>query len=144
MTTEPENAASRTWCTALAASIRGDTAEAASMMSADITRDDRRQIGAPPVTGRTEMLESDRAGLEVLRPKQSHVDVLDVRGERLALTRTRLVTEEDFLFEFLGVAELNEDGRIAVAVYFDTEDEDAALAELDHRAAVLDDDVSTE
>jgi hypothetical protein len=61
--------------------------------------------------------------------------VLDVRGERLALFRVSVATAdvgpgapED---EVLGLYGLDEEGHIKLAVWFDLEDIDAAVAELD-------------
>ena len=61
--------------------------------------------------------------------------VIAVRGERLALTRIELGTDDVSPGapheEFLGLWGLDEDGRIALQVFFDIDDLDAALAELD-------------
>src|SRR5439155_1788661 len=63
--------------------------------------------------------------------------VVAVRGERLALTRLEIGTEdltpgapED---EFLNLFGIDTEGRIALQVFFDVEDIDAALEELDAR-----------
>ncbi|WP_231995956.1 BTAD domain-containing putative transcriptional regulator [Mycobacterium sp. 852002-51163_SCH5372311] len=62
-----------------------------------------------------------------------------VRGERLALTRVVIGTSDRSSGapqdEMLHVAGLDEDGRIALQVWFDIEDMDAAVAELDARHA---------
>ena len=67
--------------------------------------------------------------------------VVAVRGERLALTRLEVGTAsassgapEDELLQLL---ELDEQGRIATQVWFDSEDMDAAIAELDAAYARL-------
>lgn len=61
--------------------------------------------------------------------------VIAVRGERLALVRAEVSTDDVSPLaprdEFLHVYGINEDGRIAHQVWFDVEDMDAALAELD-------------
>ena len=58
-----------------------------------------------------------------------------VRGERLALTRLEIGTADVSpgapQDEMLQVVGLDEDGRIALQVWFDVEDIDAAIAELD-------------
>ncbi|MGA7052697.1 MAG: AAA family ATPase, partial [Mycobacterium sp.] len=66
-----------------------------------------------------------------------------VRGERFALTRL-LVGTADLTSgapqdEFLHVAGLDEDGRIALQVWFDLEDIEAAIAELDAAHARFED-----
>ncbi|MGE2724795.1 BTAD domain-containing putative transcriptional regulator [Mycolicibacterium pulveris] len=66
--------------------------------------------------------------------RHSHV-VLAVRGERLALTRLAIGTEDDSVGaprdELLQLYGLDENGRIALQVWFDTDDLDAAIVELD-------------
>lgn len=66
--------------------------------------------------------------------RHRHV-VVAVRGHRLALTRLEIGTADvtpgaprDELLQLFG---LDEDGRIALQVWFDTDDMDAAIAELD-------------
>ena len=58
-----------------------------------------------------------------------------VRGERLALTRLEIGTADVSpgapQDELLHLAGIDEEGRIALQVWFDVEDIDAALAELD-------------
>jgi DNA-binding SARP family transcriptional activator len=62
-------------------------------------------------------------------------EVVAVRGERLVLTRLKMSTEdvnpgapEDEMLQLFG---LDDEGRIALHVWFDLEDIDAAIAELD-------------
>jgi hypothetical protein len=63
--------------------------------------------------------------------------VIAIRGERLALTRisapNRDLQQGDFGVEMLGVAELDDDNRLAAHVLFDPDDIDAAFEELDAR-----------
>ncbi len=63
------------------------------------------------------------------------VPIVAIRGERLALTRTEVGTADDTpgapLDEMLQLVGLDEDGRIALQIWFDIEDLDAAMAELD-------------
>ena len=67
--------------------------------------------------------------------------VIAVRGEHLALTRIELGTDDASPGapheEFLGLWGLDENGRIALQVFFDIEDIDAAMAELDAAHARL-------
>ncbi|WP_267304851.1 BTAD domain-containing putative transcriptional regulator [Mycobacterium barrassiae] len=75
--------------------------------------------------------ETFARGLHVTRSRRS---VLAVRGERLALSRLEVGTTDVSpgapQDEWLQVVGLDEDGRIAVQVWFDVEDLEAAMAEL--------------
>lgn len=61
--------------------------------------------------------------------------IVAVRGERLALTRTHVGTADDTpgapLDEMLQLVGLDEEGRIALQIWFDVDDLDAATAEMD-------------
>ena len=61
--------------------------------------------------------------------------IIAVRGERLALCRIEIGTDDvspgaphDEMLQLIG---LGEDGRVALEVFFDIEDVDAAIEELD-------------
>ena len=76
---------------------------------------------------------------------RSHQVVVAVRGDRLALARVELGTADvspgapqDELLQLYGI---DEEGRIALQVWFDIEDMDAALAELDAAHARLESDI---
>ena len=68
-------------------------------------------------------------------------DVVATRGDRLALTRMEIGTTGDRpgapQEELFHVVTLDEEGRIALQVWFDIEDVDAAMAELDAQHAQL-------
>lgn len=70
--------------------------------------------------------------------------VIAVRGERLALVRTAVGTAEGGpgspQDEFLAVLRIDEEGRIALQVWFDVEDLDTAMAELDAAHARLEEE----
>ena len=61
--------------------------------------------------------------------------VIAIRGDRLALCRTRGATSgpETFHTELLRIVEIDADDRIATRVVFDLEEIDAAFGELDAR-----------
>ncbi|WP_246398912.1 BTAD domain-containing putative transcriptional regulator [Mycobacterium vicinigordonae] len=63
------------------------------------------------------------------------VGVLAVRGEHLALTRLKVGTADKSVGsphdEFLQLCRLDADGRIALQIWFDLDDVDVAIAELD-------------
>ena len=65
-----------------------------------------------------------------------------MRGERLALARVEVGTADVSpgapQDEFLQVYGIDEEGRIALQVWFDVEDVDAAIAELDAAHALAD------
>ena len=62
-------------------------------------------------------------------------EFIAVRGERLALSRLKVRTGDASpgapIDEFLQVYGIDEEGRVALQIWFDVEDMDAALAELD-------------
>nr|WP_082929738.1 BTAD domain-containing putative transcriptional regulator [Mycobacterium sp. 1164966.3] len=66
---------------------------------------------------------------------RARIGIIAIRGERLALTRLELFTEDDSLGaphdEALQLYGIDNEGRISLQVVFDIEDVDAALAELD-------------
>ena len=80
------------------------------------------------------MATRDKALLEIDAVRHRHA-IVAVRGERLALTRLVVGTADvspgapqDELLQLYGI---DEEGRIALQVFFDVEDIDAAIAELD-------------
>ncbi len=81
-----------------------------------------------------EVIHQTRRDLETGILRLSHV-VLAVRGERLALARVELGTSDTSpgapQDEFLQVYAIDDEGRIDLQVWFDIEDMDAAIAELD-------------
>lgn len=72
---------------------------------------------------------------ELLAPVRYHHVVVAVRGERLALTRLEVGPADQSpgapRDEWLQLYGLDQEGRIALQLWFDLEDMDAALAELD-------------
>jgi DNA-binding SARP family transcriptional activator len=88
----------------------------------------------------TEWIREAKRGRELGWVRYRHA-VLAVRGERLALTRLVSVTSDVTpgapQQEMLWLYGLDQDGRIALHVWFDIEDMDAALAELDAAHARL-------
>ena len=95
----------------------------------------RKVVGFKPTEfASDEVIRQTRRDLEAGIMRMNHV-VLAVRGERLALARVTLGTADtspgapqDEFFQVYGV---DEEGRIALQIWFDLEDMDAALAELD-------------
>ena len=95
----------------------------------------RKIVGFKPTEFRSdEVIHQTRRDLETGIMRLNQV-VIAVRGERLALARMTLGTldmspgaPQD---EFLMLYGIDEEGRIALQIWFDLEDMDAALAELD-------------
>lgn len=88
-----------------------------------------------------DVMHQTRCDLESGIMRAEHV-ILAVRGERLALARVILGTVDESpgapQDEVLQVFGIDEDGRIALQIWFDVDDSDAALAELDAQHALLD------
>ena len=74
-----------------------------------------------------------------MRAVRTSRPILAIRGERLALTRTVVGTADDSpgapADEMLQLLGLDEQGRIALQIWFDVDDMDAAIAELDAQHA---------
>lgn len=70
-----------------------------------------------------------------MRAVQGHRPIIAIRGERLALTRTVVRTADGTTGapqdEMLQLVGLDEEGRIALQIWFDVEDVDAAVTDLD-------------
>nr|WP_256364324.1 BTAD domain-containing putative transcriptional regulator [Mycobacterium sp. GA-1285] len=100
------------------------------------TNDRRRGVNGGIREGLSAEIESMRttAGLGVTDVKTVPIAV---RGQRLALSRSRFLGRDrgpgGFYTDLLGIVEIDEDQRIAARVIFDTDDLDAAFAELDAR-----------
>ena len=109
----------------------------AEIMAADISAEDHRRVmraGTRP--GREVNIADWRSVAEVGFSKISS-KVIAIRGERLALGRFLISTADDgpepFYNDFLGICEIDSDGRIAASTMFDPDDVDAAFEELDAR-----------
>jgi len=109
----------------------------AEMVTDDICDDDRRRVVSGGIRrGRDAQMANVRAIVGV-GVKTFESDVIATRGERLALTRTRVSggaqRPEVFGLELLNIIEIDTENRIAAGVSFDLEDIDAAFEELDSR-----------
>ena len=95
----------------------------------------RKIVGFKPTEfASEEVVRQTRRDLETGIMRANHV-VMAVRGERVALARMTLgtvdVTPGAPQDEFLQVYGVDEEGRIALQIWFDLDDMDAAMAELD-------------
>ena len=134
---EPDNACVRVGKRALAAIARAAWDEYEQLFAPEVFVESRRKIGrftqidVPTGDWPGEARRNARDWAEC-GPTQV---VIAVRGERLALGRLELGTEDtspgaphDELLHLFGI---DEDGRIALQMWFDIDDMDAAIAELD-------------
>jgi hypothetical protein len=131
-----ENAASRASDHYLEQVVARDWDAIAEMLAEDYYTDDRRHLIGAGIYGR----EAEIASVQVqanLGLTHAMPTVIAVRGERLTLSRVRYSGRdqelETFYVEILVVFEINADDRFTAAVAFETDDLDAAFAELDAR-----------
>lgn len=134
-----ENAASRIYDRFNAHLAARDWDAMAEMVADDVCDDDRRRVVSGGIRrGRDAQIANLRAIVDVgVRNFESVV--IATRGERLALTRTRVSggdqRPEAFGLELLSVVEIDTNNRIAAGISFDLDDMDAAISELDARYA---------
>ena len=106
----------------------------AAVVADDLVVDDRRSgVSLPELHGAEELVEASRAQEELFGP--TVIEPVAVRGDRLALVRTRSVSESGFELVAYGIFETNVAGQLCAMVFFDETDLTTALEELD---AVLD------
>nr|WP_197515068.1 AAA family ATPase [Mycobacterium sp. 1245805.9] len=129
---EPDNAAVRVGERVMAAVHRGAWEEFEQLFAPGILIENRRKV-----VGLTLPSEVWRRGIRrelEMGARTSHVMVA-ARGERLALARMVIRTEDVYpgapYDELLHLYAIDDDGRVALQMFFDVEDMDAALAELD-------------
>jgi class 3 adenylate cyclase len=134
---QPENAASRTFVRFNAYLAVRDWDAMAELIADDACNDDRRHVVSGGIQrGRDAQLANLRAVIDVGVRNMESVTIA-TRGERLALTRTRVSggdqQPEAFGVELLNIVEIDTDNRITAGVLFDLNDIGAALEELDAR-----------
>ncbi|MGE5696981.1 MAG: hypothetical protein ACM4D3_17645 [Candidatus Sericytochromatia bacterium] len=133
----PENAASRSYERVKACFAARDWDALAEMLAINIATEDRRRVvNAGVRQGRDAALADVRAYTEV-GAKAIALDFIATRGDHLVLTRGRPLGRdggpEAFSSDVLDVIETAADGRIVARILFDSDDFDAAIAELDAR-----------
>lgn len=131
-----ENAASRAELRLFASSGIGDWATITEILADNSFVEDRRRVvNVGYWDGRDAVIANMRALAEGLA--QVALTVIATRGERLSLTRIRSFNPDslrgEFDIELLGIAEIDNAGRIAGHVYYDVDDIGAAFEELDAR-----------
>jgi hypothetical protein len=131
-----ENAASRMYDRFNAYLAARNWDAMADMVADDVCTDDRRRVVSGGIQrGRDAQTANLRAVVDV-GVKDIKSVVIATRGERLALTRSRVSggdQPEAFALEMLNIVEIDTDNRIAAGVLFDLDDFDAAIKELDAR-----------
>src|SRR3954469_31465 len=127
-----ETAASRRYAETVRAAASGADTELAELAAPEFRWNDRRRVvnfGDNDRTGAVEHILYNRAqGYEM-----SIVDVVAVRGEHFALTRTRVQKATDEDTGVLDLIELDERGRLLETTHFDDEDLGTAVHELERR-----------
>ena len=119
-----------------AAVNRGDWDEYERLFAPEASLESRRKIvGFTPIDIPFDDLQ--RQHRRILKTGETRLDYvfIAVRGERLALSRLKVGTGDASpgapIDEFLQVYGIDEEGRVALQIWFDVEDIDAAIAELD-------------
>lgn len=110
---------------------------AGDLMAEDITVDDRRRVVNTEIRrGREATIASMQAGAKLGARGIGSV-VIALRGDRLAMLRTRYSGSEaqpdGFHMEDFSIVEIDVDQRICAVVIFDLDDFDSAIAELEVR-----------
>jgi hypothetical protein len=132
-----DNAASRTYDRFNSYLAARDWDAMAELIADDACNDDRRRVVSGGIQrGRDAQIANLRAVIDVGVRNMESV-VIATRGERLALTRTRVSGGDQrpdaFGVELLNITEIDTDNRISAGVLFDVDDTDAAFEELDAR-----------
>ena len=132
-----ENAASRLGERQLAHFAARDWAAMTELLADDTSTDDRRRVvNAGNQHGRDVDVATMRA-LADLGVAHIASTVIATRGDRLALTRSRMSGRDQrpdaFYTEALSILEIDADNRGTAKVVFDPDDIDAAIKELDAR-----------
>ena len=131
-----ENAATRTWARSVDAFNRRDVAGYLALLTADGRLEDRRK-GLRALFDGPARVEAIRGFLQPPESWRLSTQPLAIRGSRLSLTRDCCrdteAPDQPITIEVLTVMEIDNDNLIHDLVTFDSDDIDAALAELDAR-----------
>jgi hypothetical protein len=107
-------------------------AEFGAQNAADVVVVDRRRgVSIGVLHGHDEMQQNMRAQDDLFGP--TTFEPIAVRGERLALARTRAIAPSGFELVSLGIVEIDADGRYCSWTFFDDTDLVAALETLEQR-----------
>lgn len=132
-----ENAASRVGERFLTHFGAGDWAAMTDLLADNFSNDDRRRMVGIGVRHGRDVQIADMRTIADLFSTTVTPTTIATRGTLLALMRLRFSARdhgsEAFLLEAVGVLEINADERIVAVVFFDVDDLDTALEELDAR-----------
>jgi hypothetical protein len=124
--------------------VEAGRAAEAGMVADDYVRVDRRStVAAPDTSGGAEYADALAASLDV-GFTSFRVTPIAVRGERLALSRVVMTTDDGFDMCFLVFDEMGDDGRAIRSVYFDDDDLVTAVEALEVRHRELSGDAYSE
>nr|WP_237162457.1 BTAD domain-containing putative transcriptional regulator [Mycolicibacterium fortuitum] len=137
---EPDTACVRAARELAAAANRGAGDEFEQAFAPDVLIESRRKVvGFGQSDIRTDDLLSQTRRLIETGAMKINFVTLAVRGERLAIARMTVANRDASpgapRVDFLQVYGIDEDGRIALQIWFDVDDMDSALAELDAQYA---------
>ena len=126
----------------VAAVNREAWAEAEQLLAPEVSVESRRKIvGFPKVELTASQWPLDMRRYFQAGMVQYRYEFVAARGERLALVRLLVGTADESpgapYDEFLQLSGIDEDGRIMLQVWFDLEDIDDAIAEIDAAHAAL-------
>ncbi|VEG41453.1 putative ATPase [Mycolicibacterium flavescens] len=112
---------------------RHDWDAARELLAADCTFDDRRQVvNGSLLRGPDDEIANLRVMADLGVDTVSS-EILAIRGERLALSRTHYFGSDDFRADVLDIVEIDAEGRLAAYVTFDADGFDAAFEEFETR-----------
>lgn len=138
---EPENACVRAIRQLSAAIDREAWHEYEQMFATDVVIESRRKIVGFHIAIPSREWAQQVRRLRGIGAERHRVAVIAIRGERLALTRLEIAAEDASpgapQEEVLELQVINEEGRFELGVFFDVEDMDTAMAELDAAHARL-------
>ena len=130
-----ENAATRMAERARELLLEGRVDEYADLLSVDYLHDSRAPHAMFGEGNKAEHVAVIRAMLDTWQGIELSLKTIAIRGDRLFLATIRAADRSGFYRENLAVGELGEEGLLKASVYFDSDDFDAAFAELDRRFA---------
>nr|WP_235674798.1 BTAD domain-containing putative transcriptional regulator [Mycolicibacterium pulveris] len=134
-TVELDNACVRALTRLDAAIAEGAWDEVDRLVSQGISIESRRKIVGFPRVELRSVPQRETSRYRELFPRRHRRVIVATRGDRVALTRVELRTSDQTpgapRDEMLQLFAVDEVGRIALSVWFDTDDMDAAVAELD-------------
>ncbi|WP_137146718.1 BTAD domain-containing putative transcriptional regulator [Mycolicibacterium sp. CR10] len=131
-----ENTASRTYGVWLAAYDAQDWDAMSEVMAEDVVNDDRRRVVNGGIQRSRAAVVANMRAIADVGVRNIEPSVVATRGDRLALLRLRVSGNKRpgaFGSDVLTVVEADTDNRFAYGVAFETDDLDAAFAELDGR-----------